>query len=83
MNKVFQSFQIQPAPAKRGDNAGGGGLPQTKRVAYRDGKVADAQFVGVGDGDLRQVAGVLDLQQRDVALVVAADQFSVKLASVI
>ena len=58
-------------------------MPQTKRVTDRHGKIAHAQFIRVGDGDLRQLAGVLNLQQGDVALIVAANQFGLEFTPVI
>ena len=58
-------------------------MPQTKRVTHGHREITDAEFVGVGNGNLRQVAGVLNLQQSDIALVVAADKLSVELTAII
>ncbi|MNI68628.1 hypothetical protein D3C73_1243360 [compost metagenome] len=58
-------------------------MPQPERVTDGDGKITHAEFVGVGDGNLCQVARVLDLQQGDIALIVATNQLGVKLATVV
>jgi hypothetical protein len=46
-------------PLRPSAETGCGGLPEAKRVTDGHGEIANAKFIGVGDGDLRQVAGVL------------------------
>ena len=55
LDEILQPFKVQAAAAKGRDNAGCGGLAKAERVADGDGEVADAQFIGVSNGDLRQV----------------------------
>jgi hypothetical protein len=58
-------------------------LPQPEGVTHGDGEIANAQFIGVGNGDLREFAAALNLQQGDIALVIAANQFGIELAAII
>ena len=53
LNKVFQPFEIKAATTQRGDDAGSSGLPEAEGVANGNGEIADAQLVGIRDGDLR------------------------------
>jgi hypothetical protein len=58
-------------------------LTQTERVTHSHREITHAEFIGVGNGNLRQVAGVLNLQQCDIALIVAADKLCVELTAII
>ena len=70
------------APAQRAHDARGHRLAQIERIADGDHEIADREFVGVAERQRFEVVGV-DLQQRDVGLRVAADQFGLELAPVL
>ncbi|MNC13999.1 hypothetical protein D3C75_617640 [compost metagenome] len=58
-------------------------MPQAEWVADRNGKITDAQLIGVGNGDLSQATCVLNLNQRDITLVIATNQFGIKFTPII
>ncbi len=58
-------------------------MSQPERVADGNSKVTHAQFVGIGDSDLCQVTGVLNLQQGNIALIVATDEFGIEFAPIV
>ena len=59
LDKVLQPFKVQTAATECGNNAGCGGLPEAKWITDGHGEIANAKFIGIGDRDLRQMAGVL------------------------
>ena len=69
--KFSRFSMLRPLRAERADDAGGDGLAEAERVADGQRIVTDPQLVGVGKLDLHQILG-LDLQQRDVGLLVLA-----------
>lgn len=83
LNEILQPFKVQAAAAKGRDNAGCGGLAKAERVADGDGEVADAKFIRVSNGDLRQVVWLNQLQQSDIALFIAPDQFGIELTAIV
>lgn len=64
------------AAVQRADDTVGGGNAQVAGVAHRDGGLTDGDGVGVAQ-DRRGQAGGIDLDDRDVALGVRADQSGV------
>ncbi len=73
---------VRQGPTQRADDTLGGGALQPERRADGEHPLPDLEAAGIADGRDRQVLGI-DLQQRDIGLRVAADQFGRELALVI
>ncbi|EJK92634.1 hypothetical protein UUU_06200 [Klebsiella pneumoniae subsp. pneumoniae DSM 30104 = JCM 1662 = NBRC 14940] len=82
LDKVFVVFHVEAATAQRGDNPGGHGFAQTERVADSHGVITDAQRIGVGKLNRRQVFWLLNLNQRDIRARIFADDFGIKLTAI-
>ena len=81
LNEVLESVDAEIAAPERGNDAHRYGLTDVKRIADREHDVADLQGVRSAERDRRQVAS-LDLQYREVAFRVGADQLGFELAAV-
>ena len=82
LDKVFVVFHVQAATAQRGDNPGGHGFAQTKRVTDSHGVVADAQRIRISQLNRRQVFRILNLNQRDIGARIFAHDFGIKLTAI-
>ncbi len=61
------------------DDAAGDGAAEAEGVADSDHVLADAHAVAVAEPELRQIIGI-DLEQREVGLLVCPDHFGIELA---
>lgn len=81
LDKVFVVFHVEAATAQRGDNPGGHGFAQTERVADSHGVITDAQRIGVGKLNRRQVLDPESESARYQARIFA-DDFGIKLTAI-
>jgi hypothetical protein len=66
--------------AARGQHADRDGAAETERISDRDYPVTDLQFVGIAKFDEGQLVLRVELQQRDVCLLIGTDQLRAVLA---
>ena len=57
--------------------------PKAKWVTDRYGKITDAQFIGVGNSGFALICSGFEFVTGDIALVIATNQFCIKLAPII
>ena len=81
LDVVVERTGVDVAAARRHD-AGGHGAAQAERIADRHHRLADAHLGGVAELDVRQRLVALDLEHREVGLLVAAQQLGRELAAV-
>ena len=65
----------------RANDAHGDGLAHAKRIADREGIIADLHLVGIADRDGGEIPGI-DLDHGNIRLVVLSDHASLELAAV-
>ena len=70
------------AVARRND-PGGDGPAETERIANGDDPFTEPQFVAVAEFYRLQRLGRIDLEQREVGLLIAADNFGLQSRAVI
>jgi hypothetical protein len=78
---VVERTGVDVAAARR-DDARGHGAAQAERIADRHHRLADAHLGGIAELDIRQGLVALDLEQREIGLLVAAHQLGLELAPV-
>src|SRR5262249_53100510 len=65
------------------DDAGSHGAAEAERIADRDNPVTDANLGVVGEVDVGELVGAVDLEHGEVGLGVGADQLGIELPAVI
>src|ERR1700730_3899746 len=81
LDEILIAFDAGAAP-ERADDPRGHGLAEAERIADREDKIADLQAIGVADRNSGQTTAG-DLQQGNVGIGIAADQFRFEMAIVL
>ena len=82
LDKAFIAFNAQAGPTQRRNNTAGDSLSQSERITDGHHKIAHPQAGGIGNGNLGEILSGLQLEYRQIHLLVGTHQLGGQLTAI-